>query len=66
MKKPRWSRPTKEAGELDLPSRGQEQILTTNDEGHLLVQVVNGHGELIGPVATAVANQHVAALARGA
>src|SRR5262245_58221713 len=50
--------------QLDLPPRRYQQVVAAYDERHLLCRVVNGRGELIGPMAVAIAHQKVAALLR--
>ena len=53
------SEETREAG---LPSGGLQQVDAANDDVDALAPVVDGDGELIGPVPMPIAQQHVAAL----
>ena len=57
--------PAQHAGQSYLaPSRWQ-QVLAADDQVHLVPIVVHHHGELIGPIAGAVPEEHIAALLRG-
>src|SRR5262249_51327257 len=47
---------------LQLPAGGREEIVAANDVRHALQVVVDRHGELIRPVAFAIANQQISAL----
>src|SRR5258708_29669062 len=51
-----------EAREADLAARGRQQILAADHEVDALAVVVDGGGELVGPVAEPIANQDVTAL----
>src|SRR5258708_5315376 len=51
-----------EAREADLAARGRQQILAADHEVDALAVVVDGGGELVGPVAEPFANQDVTAL----
>ena len=50
--------------DADLPAGRREQILTANHQVDLLTEIVDGHGELIRPVAQTIADQYIAALQR--
>src|SRR5688572_26160143 len=65
MPEPRRRCATDEPGQAKLTSRRIEQIDTANDVGYPLRVIVDGHGELIGPVTEAVAHQHVPTLPAG-
>ena len=54
-----------EPRELDLSSRGFEQIDAADDEIHALAPVVHGDGKLVGPVAEPIANEEIATLVCG-
>src|SRR5262245_22599113 len=58
----RWQRTSEEARESDLTSRGFEQVHAANDVGDALVEIIDRHGKLVGPVSQSVAQQQVAAL----
>src|SRR5688572_9035694 len=62
MPEPRRRCTTDEPGQAKLTSRRIQQIDTANDVGYPLRVIVHRHGELIGPVTEAVADQHVPAL----
>ena len=53
------------AGEADLPARRVQQVGAPDHEVDRLLPVVNGDGELVGPVAAPIPDQQVAALGRG-
>src|SRR5262245_31689380 len=48
--------------ELQLTDGGREEIVAANDVRHTLDVVIDCHGELIRPVAFAIANQQITAL----
>ena len=50
--------------ELQLPAGGREQIVATDHERDALHQVVHRRGELVGPLAVAIAHEQIAALLR--
>src|SRR5438105_1751265 len=50
------------ARELDLAPRRLKEIVAANDERHALCEIIHGGGELIRPLAVAIAGQQVAAL----
>jgi len=58
----RRRRAAQETGEPDLTTRRWQQIGATDDEIDLLIEVVDGNRELIRPVPSPIANQHVTAL----
>jgi hypothetical protein len=55
---------TEEARQPDLTAGRLEQIDASNDEVDVLEPVVDGDGELVGPVSEPIAYQHVSALRR--
>src|SRR5687768_6105363 len=65
MPEPRRRGATDEPGQAKLTSRRIEQIDTADDVGDSLRVIVHRHGELIGPVTEAVADQHVPTLPAG-
>ena len=65
MQKSRRVGSSEQPRELDLPSRRVEQIFASHDEIDALVPVVDRRGELIGPVAFAIAREQIAALLGG-
>ncbi len=62
MEKPRRRGASEEPREADLPAGRRQEILAAHDEADLLLPVVDRDGELIRPVAAAIANQRIAAL----
>jgi hypothetical protein len=60
----RFGAPEK-ARELDLTSGRGEEVLATDDEVDLLLEVVHRDRELVGPAPVAIARQQVAALFGG-
>ena len=62
MEKCRRFRPSEQPREQNLAACGVEQVLAAHDEVDVLNPVVHGDGELVGPVAFAIAHRHVTAL----
>ena len=62
MQKERRLAPAEQPRELQLTAGGREEIVAANDVRHALDVVVDRHGELIRPVAVAIADQEIAAL----
>ena len=50
--------------ETDLTAGRRQQVLAADHQVDALAVVVDGGGELVGPVAEPIADQHVAALPR--
>ena len=55
-------RAPEQAGEPELAAGGGEEILAADHEVDPLFPIVDGDGELIGPLAMAVAHEEIAAL----
>ena len=62
MEEGRWSHAPEEPREAKLSTGGGEEILPPDHEIDPLFPVVDGDGELIGPLAEPVADEEVAAL----
>jgi len=62
MQKARRLAAAEQPCELQLAPGGREQVVAANDVRHALDVVVDRHGELIRPVAVAIADQEIAAL----
>ena len=60
MRKDRRPRTAQEMPEPDLGRCGVRKILATDDEIHVLAEVVHDHGEPVCPVALAVSNREIA------
>ena len=58
----RWIRPAQHAGELGLAAGRGEKVHAPDDEVHPLLEIVDGDGKLVGPVAVSVADDEIAAL----
>ena len=65
MKKCRWTLAADQPGDLNLAAGRIEQILSSNDEVHVLQPVIDDDRELIGPVAVSIADEQIAALFGG-
>lgn len=65
MKKARRAGPAEQARELNLAAGGSEEVLAPHDQVDALVEVVDHHRELVGPVAVAIADQEIASLVGG-
>src|SRR4051812_41515554 len=65
MEEGRWYLPAQQAGDANLPAGRRQQVLAAYDDIDPLTEVINTHGELVGPVAETIADQHVSALLRG-
>ncbi len=65
VKKRRRLGTAEQARQLNLPARGFQQVVATDDERHALQPVVDRDGELVGPVPVAIARQQIAALLGG-
>ena len=57
-----WAGAAEQAGQLDLAAGGLQQVHAPNHQRDALFHVVDGCGELVGPVAVPIADEQVAAL----
>src|ERR1051326_5731739 len=64
LEESRWILASEQPRDLDLAAGRREEVVAANDERHSLHEIVDGRGELIRPVAFAVADDDVAALRR--
>src|SRR4051812_23183280 len=64
MEEGRWRLPAEQAGEANLSAGRRQQVLAADHDVNPLPEVVDTHGELVGPVTEPIADQHVTALLR--
>ena len=63
MKVPRRLKSAQHPGEPELAARRRQQVLAANNNVDAVPDVIDGHGELVGPLPKPVTQQQIATLA---